>query len=63
VTEAFDARDEEFGTERLEACLRAAAGGTAAALVEASLSAVRGFVGEHPQSDDITAMSLRYLGR
>jgi serine phosphatase RsbU (regulator of sigma subunit) len=63
VTEAFDARDEEFGAERLEACLRAAAGATAAALVEASLSAVRSFAGEHPQSDDITAMSLRYLGR
>jgi phosphoserine phosphatase RsbU/P len=63
VTEAFDARDEEFGAERLEACLRKAAGTTAAGLVEASLAAVRRFVGDHPPSDDVTALSLRYLGR
>jgi serine phosphatase RsbU (regulator of sigma subunit) len=63
VTEAFDANDEEFGTERLENCLRDAAGTSAAALVEASLAAVRRFVGDHPQSDDVTAMALRYLGR
>jgi len=63
VTEAFDAEDEEFGAERLEACLRDSSGASAAALVEASLAAVRRFVGDHPQSDDVTAMSLRYLGR
>jgi sigma-B regulation protein RsbU (phosphoserine phosphatase) len=63
VTEAFNARDEEFGAERLEASLRQSAGETASGMVRGSLAAVQQFVGEHPASDDITAMGIRYLGR
>jgi serine phosphatase RsbU (regulator of sigma subunit) len=62
VTEAFDARDEEFGAPRLEAYLRGAAGASAAALAHDSLAAVARFVGDHPPSDDITVMAVRYLG-
>ena len=63
VTEAFDAGEEEFGAPRLEAYLRGAAGASAAALAHGSLAAVARFVGDHPPSDDITVMAVRYLGR
>jgi sigma-B regulation protein RsbU (phosphoserine phosphatase) len=63
VTEAFNSRDELFGPERLEAYLRGAAGAAAAELVQGSMAAVQEFVGDHVASDDITAMSIRYLGR
>jgi serine phosphatase RsbU (regulator of sigma subunit) len=35
---------------------------TSPALVESIVSAVRAFTKEAPQSDDITAMVIRYLG-
>jgi phosphoserine phosphatase RsbU/P len=66
VSEALNAAGEEFGDERLlEAAHQAARDAddvSSPALVESIVSAVRAFTKEAPQSDDITAMVIRYLG-
>ncbi len=51
VTEAQDAQGNEFGEERLLAALN---GGTAEEMVTAVLDALRNFVGDAPQFDDVT---------
>jgi sigma-B regulation protein RsbU (phosphoserine phosphatase) len=61
VTECEDASGHFFEDARLEDALRAAAGGDARGVVEAVVSAVRGFAGAARQSDDITAMALKML--
>ncbi len=62
VSEAFNTAGEEFGEEAvLEICQRA--GDTAAeALVSGIISGVRSFTAGAVQSDDITAMVIRYVG-
>jgi serine phosphatase RsbU (regulator of sigma subunit) len=62
VTEALDASNEQFAAGRLEAFLEAAKEAAAGDLVRGSLTAVDGFVGTTPQSDDIAVMALRYRG-
>ena len=66
VSEALNAAGEEFGDDRLLAAAHQAARDaddvTSPALVESIVSAVRAFTKEAPQSDDITAMVIRYLG-
>jgi sigma-B regulation protein RsbU (phosphoserine phosphatase) len=60
VTEAFNAAGEEFGEERLRACLDANRWCSPAELLEHLLSAVRSFVSGAPPHDDVTALVLRY---
>ena len=62
VTEATNGSGELFAEARLEAVLRAAAGNGTRMIVEAVGDAVRSFVGNAPQSDDITAMAVRIVG-
>ena len=69
VSEALNGAGEEFGDDRLLAAAREAtreAGRTgevsSPALVESIVTSVRAFTKEAPQSDDITAMVIRYLG-
>jgi sigma-B regulation protein RsbU (phosphoserine phosphatase) len=62
VTEAFDARREQFGEARLLGHLAAKPGGTAAETTSDLLAAVRRHAGEAPQSDDITILAVRYGG-
>jgi len=59
VTEAFNAQEQMSGEEGLLAHLAADPGGTAAATVSGLVGAVRRFVGEEPQSDDIAVIALR----
>ena len=54
VTEAFNAADEAYGTERLVQDLEARGAGSAAELMEHICRGVAGFVGAAAQSDDIT---------
>ena len=61
VTEAADPQDDMFSEARLEAVLRAAAGGTSAEMVKSVTDAVRGFVGTALPSDDITMLAIRRL--
>jgi sigma-B regulation protein RsbU (phosphoserine phosphatase) len=59
VTEAFDPRDECYGSERLLADAGAFAGQAAPALAAGLLQKVRAFAGTAPQSDDIAILALR----
>jgi serine phosphatase RsbU (regulator of sigma subunit) len=58
VTEAQDLQEELFEEERLVELARANMGRPAQAIQEALISGVHAFVGEAPQSDDITLMVL-----
>lgn len=60
VTEARNAKDEEFGEERVIACATAHRAGRPVQILDALLSAVREFCGSTPQGDDITAVVTRY---
>ena len=58
VTEAMNMDEEQFGEERLLACLDGT--GTTNGVLDTILARVRGFVGSAPQADDITALALKY---
>jgi sigma-B regulation protein RsbU (phosphoserine phosphatase) len=62
VTEAMDVADALFGDERLSAYLGGANGVEARTLIDGLVEAVRAFAGDTPQSDDLTALAVRYLG-
>jgi len=59
VTEAFNARREMFGEERLVEAIRAHGTVSAQGLVQALAATVATFAGEAPQSDDITILVMR----
>lgn len=58
VTEAENADGEQFGIDRLRAVFDGRGFGKASEVSEAVFDAVHGFVGSHPQSDDITCLVL-----
>lgn len=58
VNEALDVNGDEFGLDRVIEILRETAPSGAHAVMEAVTSAVAAFVGEHPQSDDITLIAV-----
>jgi serine phosphatase RsbU (regulator of sigma subunit)/pSer/pThr/pTyr-binding forkhead associated (FHA) protein len=60
VTEALDAAGEEFGEERLLACIEANRQCQPAELLARLLASVRTFVAGAAQHDDVTALVLRY---
>jgi serine phosphatase RsbU (regulator of sigma subunit) len=62
VSEAFNLAGEEFGEDRILEVAAAATNLPAAVLVERIVGAVRAFTRGVLQSDDITAMVIRYLG-
>lgn len=62
VTEAMNADDEEFSDDRLIACAKAHRGETPQQVLEALLADVHAFCAGQPQSDDITAVLVRYNG-
>ena len=62
VTEALNAQGEEFEEGRLLACLDAHRQCSPAELLECLLSTVREFAASAAQSDDVTALVLRYGG-
>lgn len=57
ITEAFDADNQAFGSERLQAAL--APGLDAEAQCRRLVAAVRAFAGTAPQSDDIAVLAVR----
>ena len=61
VTEAADAREEEYGMERLEALVGASEAGAAEALRLAVLEDVHAFTDGAPQQDDVTLVVVRRL--
>ena len=62
VSEALNSAGEEFGDDRLLAVVEHAGKQPAAEIVDRLVAAVREFTRGAPQSDDITAMAVRYLG-
>jgi serine phosphatase RsbU (regulator of sigma subunit) len=61
ISEATNSRDEMFSVERLEKVLATNASVDVRKLLNATLEAVQKFVGEAPQSDDLTLLCIRYL--
>jgi phosphoserine phosphatase RsbU/P len=62
VTETFDPSGAMFGNAGMENNLRGNTGAPVEEIVKGLLSEVRGFLGSAPQSDDMTALAVRYLG-
>jgi serine phosphatase RsbU (regulator of sigma subunit) len=63
VTEAMNSEHELFKEERLGETLTAIPHACAArTIIDQVMDGVRGFVGSHPQSDDITLLALRWHG-
>ena len=62
VNEAMDIEKQEFGMERLQAVFSGGVPQSAEAATDAVFAAVREFVGNAPQSDDITCLTLRRGG-
>ena len=60
VTEALNAGGEEFGDERLLACIEANGRRPPPELLDELLSSVRRFSEGAAQHDDVTALVLRY---
>lgn len=59
VTEALDARGDEFGADRMLDCIRASAPEGAPAIITRVIDELRSFVGAQPQNDDITLIAIR----
>jgi steroid delta-isomerase-like uncharacterized protein len=62
VTEALSVDDIEFGEDRLMGCVDAHREATAAVLLDSLVDAIREFTVGAEQSDDLTALVLRYSG-
>ncbi len=63
VSEAMNSAGDEFGEARLQAVTQTGSALSAQAIVDRIVAAVREFTRGAPQSDDITVMVIRYLGR
>ena len=61
VTEARDPQGDEFGEDRLTACLRGCVTASPLALMEHVLAAIRQFCGGAEPSDDVTLTVTRFL--
>ncbi len=60
VTEALNLKSEEFGEQRLIACLQAVMGAEPQAILDHLLDELRAFCGDAIQNDDITMVLVRY---
>jgi sigma-B regulation protein RsbU (phosphoserine phosphatase) len=59
ILESFDEADQEFGSNRLEAVLRRAQGGSAESVLFSVLGAVQDFAAPRPLTDDMTLVVVR----
>ncbi|MCL4879636.1 MAG: SpoIIE family protein phosphatase [Anaerolineae bacterium] len=59
VTEAMNQRGQFFGEERLKAVVEAGSSATANELLTAIMDAVRQFIGDYAQSDDLTLFIIK----
>jgi serine phosphatase RsbU (regulator of sigma subunit) len=62
ITEAMDAEGREFSEDRLRAVLAKSGGGSPEDIIRAVVAEVNRHAGGMPQSDDVTALAVRYLG-
>ncbi|MBL8241075.1 MAG: SpoIIE family protein phosphatase [Bryobacterales bacterium] len=61
ISEAMDARDEEWGEEALGEFLRSCAGDTAQEMIPKIVAGADAFANGHPQHDDMTLIVVRFL--
>ena len=59
VTEAFNAKEEEYDNDRLIGIVEANVNQDAAAILEATFEDVKSHVGRAEQSDDITCVVIK----
>ena len=62
VSEAMNAESEEFGDDRLAACIERHRARAPQAILEGLFADVRAFCGDATQSDDVTIVLVRYDG-
>lgn len=62
IFEAFNAEGQEFGADRLLDVVATHKTGRADEIVDAIMTAARAFRGDHPQSDDQTAVAVKITG-
>ena len=62
ILESFNEADQEFGSQRLEAELRRAQGGSAESVLFSVLGAVQDFAAPRPLTDDMTLVVVRNNG-
>ena len=62
VTEALDVQGQEFGEERLVKILQERHDDDATAILDAIISEVKTFSHGAPQHDDVTAMTVKFVG-
>ena len=62
ITEAFNTEKEEYGEQRLRVLLPTLGAQDVRQLIQSVISDVQRFSGEAGQSDDMTAMALRFHG-
>jgi sigma-B regulation protein RsbU (phosphoserine phosphatase) len=63
VSEAMDSDMNQYQEERLESYLRSAGGSAIQDIVKGTITDIRRHTREAAQSDDITVLTLRYLGK
>ncbi len=63
VNESMNASNEEFGDRRMQAMVSGHQSKQAQSFIDETLSAVQNHAGAEPQSDDITLLVMRYLGK
>lgn len=63
VSEAMDVDMNQYEESRLESYLRSAGGSAVQDIVRGTIADLKKHTREAPQSDDITVLSLRYLGK
>jgi sigma-B regulation protein RsbU (phosphoserine phosphatase) len=63
ITEAMDATNTLFSDQRLATFLGETNGASPERLIRGAIDAVKHHCGSAPQSDDITALAVRYLGQ
>jgi sigma-B regulation protein RsbU (phosphoserine phosphatase) len=61
VTEAMNDVGSEFGPAKMMQTVQNSAADGAQAIVKSLTDALRQFIGDHPQSDDITLIAIRKL--
>jgi sigma-B regulation protein RsbU (phosphoserine phosphatase) len=62
ISEALNAAGDEFGDDRILRCLQQHAGASVNDVLECLVQTVRTFASDTVQSDDMTAVVVRYRG-
>ena len=62
VTEAFNAKGEEYQSKRLHDALQNLNGANPREILEGVSKSITDFIKDAPQSDDITMMTIKYYG-